>query len=84
VIRNDGEPLGAARVELVPSRLYDTEALAFAYTDGEGAFGPVAIAPGISARGSRRRRVVGSGDQIPEDEVDGCGRPHPIDAPDEA
>lgn len=46
VARGDREPLSAARVDFIPSRFYDTEAVASAHTTAEGTFGPVTIAPG--------------------------------------
>jgi Carboxypeptidase regulatory-like domain len=46
VRRDDRSPLDNARVELMPMRVFDGEPAAGAETDGDGRFGPVALAPG--------------------------------------
>lgn len=47
VYRHDHQPLSAATVELIPSRLYDTEPIMSARTTREGGFGPISVAPGL-------------------------------------
>lgn len=64
VSRGDGEPLGAARVELVPSRLFDTEPVASVHTAADGAFGPLAVAPGAY------RLLVRGDDVLSDQEID--------------
>lgn len=64
VFRSDREPLADARVELIPSRLYDeTEPVASATTSSDGAFGSIVIAPGTY------RLLVRAGDLLFDQEI---------------
>jgi hypothetical protein len=58
---DDLDAADAARVELVPSRLYDTEPVASASTAGDGTFGPIVVAPGTY-------RLLVSGDDLLSDQ----------------
>ncbi|HYC93184.1 MAG TPA: carboxypeptidase regulatory-like domain-containing protein [Thermoanaerobaculia bacterium] len=75
VQRDDGEPLGTARIELVPSRLYDTEPVASADVAGGGAFGPMVIAPGLY------RLLVRGDDLLSDQEIEVPAGEESLDVP---